>query len=184
MDKGFDISEMLKEPPIGDERRVEDTQPVQQEDVVAQPFFNEGHCEPQYVLQKERPEHRAICFLVAQGYTTTEIADQTGWTTVTINYVKKQPWAQKFIAEQMERAGRKIVMSELQGAAREAAQTLIKTMRGTYDGTKVADMAKAANSILDRCYGTAPQVVMHSQIDPSNLSDEELAATVSTGNTQ
>ena len=58
MDKGFDISEMLKD--FDEEPRVEDTQPVQQEDVVAQPFFNEGHCGPQYVLQKERPEHRAI----------------------------------------------------------------------------------------------------------------------------
>ncbi len=162
--------------------RVEDTQ-TNKTETNASPFFNQEECDPQYVLKKERPEHRFICYLAAQGFTSTEIAKETGFTTAMIHYVRKQPWAQTFIANAMEKAGHKLVMQELQGSAREAAKKLVKIMRGEEAGAKVADIAKAANDILNRCYGTAPQVVMHSTVDPSNLTDEELAATVSTGTT-
>ncbi len=165
------------------EQRVEDTQTIQAETTTASPFFNQEECDPQYILKKERPEHRFICYLAAQGFTSTEIAKETGFTTAMIHYVRKQPWAQTFIANAMEKAGHKLVMQELQGSAREAAKKLVKIMRGEEEGAKVADIAKAANDILNRCYGTAPQVVMHSTVDPSNLTDEELAATVSTGTT-
>jgi len=165
------------------ERQAGGDKDSQQEEI--QPFFGHPTESATFNPKKEQPHHRAICILLAQGYVPKEVAEMTGFTTVTVNYVRQQPWALKFIAELMNKAGRKVVMSELQGAALEAARTLINTMRneenGAAFGSKASDRAKAANDILNRLYGTAPQVVAHGNIDVKELTDDVLATLV-TGN--
>ncbi len=155
------------------------TAPEQQ---VAPKFWNQDKRKPQHVIQVERPEHRAICILAAQGFTSTEIAEQTGYTTACIQNVRKQEWAQSYIAQLMEKTGRKAVMAELQGAAKDAALLLVKSIRGELEDQKPADRCKDAHKLLDRLYGTAPQIVMHGNVDAAELSDEELAATIASGN--
>ena len=145
-------------------------------------FFRAREFEPQFLLQKEEPHHRVICYLAAEGNTTTEIADKTGFTTATVAYVKKQPWALELIRTVQQRAGSDAVKQVLQGAAVDAAKTLVDVMSGRIEG-KACDRSKAANTILDRLYGTAPQLIMHGKVDPSDLSDEELAQICQT-NTQ
>ena len=80
----------------------------------------------------------------------------------------------------MERAGRKVVLNELQGAALEAAKVQIAVMRGEVEGVKACDRTKAAKEILDRAYGTAPQTVLHGKANLDELSDGELLA-IATG---
>ena len=160
----------------------EGTSPANTVEETAPRFFNQDKRKPQHVLQVERPEHRAICILAAQGLTSTEISEQTGWTTATIQNVRKQEWAQVYIAQLMEKAGRKSVMNDLQGAARDAAALIIKSVRGELEDQKPADRCKDAHKLLDRLYGTAPQIVMHGNADAAELSDEELAATIASGN--
>lgn len=159
---------------------------VEEEDVAPE-FFGQQTESATYNPKKEQPHHRAICILLAQGYVPKEVSEMTGFTTVTVNYVRQQPWALKLIGELMQKAGRKAVMSELQGAAVEAARTLISTMRNQEGeeamGAKVADRAKAANDILNRLYGTAPQVVAHGNIDVKDLTDDVLA-TIAIGNSK
>jgi hypothetical protein len=150
----------------------------------ATPFFGHGEtASATYNPKKEQPHHRAICILLAQGFVPKEVAEMTGFTTVTINYVRAQPWALRLIAELMQKAGRKAVMSELQGAAVEAAKTLINTMRNNEEGeamgAKASDRAKAANDILNRLYGTAPQVVAHGNVNVAELTDDILATIAS-----
>lgn len=154
------------------------------EEMAVPKFWNQDSRKPQYEIKVERPEHRAICILAAQGLTSTEIAEQTGYTTACIQNVRKQEWAQSYIAHLMEKTGRKAVMSELQGAAKEAAELIIKSIRGELMGQKPADRCKDAHKLLDRLYGTAPQIVMHGNVDAAELSDEELAATIASGNSQ
>lgn len=192
----FDIGEMLSEPqantamPSGATVQASSAGPVEstqatttEPEIEAVPkFWNQDKRKPQHVIQVERPEHRAICILAAQGFTSTEIAEQTGYTTACIQNVRKQEWAQSYIAQLMEKSGRKAVMSELQGAAREAAQLLVKSIRGELPDQKPADRCKDAHKLLDRLYGTAPQIVMHGNVDAAELSDEELAATIASGN--
>lgn len=133
--------------------------------------------EPHYLLKREKPEHRWICMLASKGYTTEEIAQETGFSPVTVNYVKRQPWAQEYIVKAMEKQGRKIVMSTLQGKALESAQTLIDTMQGNIADTKMATVrAKAANDILDRCFGTATNVTISGKVDVKDIPTDELAA--------
>ena len=183
----FDINDLLSEEQAsgaGESTQAEgtSTSPASNVEEAAPRFFNQDKRKPQHVLQVERPEHRAICILAAQGLTSTEISEQTGWTTATIQNVRKQEWAQVYIAQLMEKAGRKSVMNDLQGAARDAAALIIKSVRGELADQKPADRCKDAHKLLDRLYGTAPQIVMHGNADAAELSDEELAATIASGN--
>lgn len=198
----FDISEMMDEVEQSPTKPIEGNQKLADEmqrtvgasipqatETTTEPsigdvpkFWNQDKRKPQHVIQVERPEHRAICILAAQGLTSTEISEQTGWTTATIQNVRKQEWAQAYIAQLMEKAGRKQVMSELQGAAKDAAALIIKSVRGELADQKPADRCKDAHKLLDRLYGTAPQVVMHGNVDVNDLTDEELAATIASGN--
>lgn len=175
----FDVGEMIGQVVEGQQS----TTQAEEEPVSATPFFGPETQSATYNPQKEQPHHRAICIQLAQGYTPKEVAEMTGFTSVTVNYVRQQPWARKFIAELMERAGRKIVMGELQGAALDAARLIVKSVRGELGDHKQADRCKDAHKLLDRLYGAAPQTVLHGNIDPNDLSDEELA-TLATGNTK
>jgi len=160
-------------PPCDEQRR------IIADDTMAKPFFGfeagETRFEPAHVLQSERPEHRWICMLSARGYTAVEIQDETGFCLATINYVRKQPWALKYIAEMMDKCGRKTVMTELQGAALESARTLISTMKGEIS-RRDSYRAKAANEILDRLFGTATNVTVTGKVDVKDISTDELAA--------
>lgn len=161
----------------------EDSDATKLEDWIPAPgLFNAEAQKMQHVLKREEPHHRAICLLLAQGLTPGEVADQTGFTPCMVRNLKKQPWAQKYILETMERAGRKVVLNELHGAALEAAKTLIGVMKGDVEGSKASDRSKAANDILNRCYGTAVQTVQHGKVDPKDLSDEELVTIISHSN--
>jgi hypothetical protein len=142
------------------------------------PFYGQEAFKPAYILAKEEPQHRAICLLAAQGYTNVEIAAQTGYSPVTIAYVKKQPWAQEFIVKTMEEQGGQAVKNVLRGAALDAARLLVNIVNDPE--VRVDVRAKEANNLLNRLYGSAPQVVMHGKVDPMEMSDEELLS-IATG---
>ena len=150
----------------------------EEESIEARPFFGRTG-EARIALQREQPHHRAIAILLAQGFSVEEIIAQTGWSSATVRLVRDQPWAQKIIVELQERAGRKIVLNELQGAALEAARTQIAIMRGegTESGNavpKAADRAKAASDILNRCYGCAPQTIKTDERNVDEMTTQEL----------
>jgi len=158
----------------------QDKQPSQepgsgQRQELEEPYFRERDFDPQYVLKKEEPQHRAICVLACEGFTNKEISEKLGFTPAMVSYVKKQPWALEFMARVQGDMGR-AVKRELTGGALEAAKLLVETVNGNILGAKAGDRIKAANDILNRLYGTAPQLVVHGhQVDPKDLSDEELA---------
>jgi hypothetical protein len=182
-DGPIDISSLLEGEEFcsGSKQDQEKGESSESDCVEARPFHGADKFGPAYVLQKEEPQHRVICYLAAEGNTTTEISEKTGYTTACIAYVKKQSWAQRLIAEIQSKSGGKAVKEALSGKALEAAQTLIEAMQGRVEGIRAADRIKAANDILNRLYGTAPQLVMHGKVDAQDLSDEELAAAIAAG---
>ena len=171
----MDIFDKVDLSELESDSKIESDQPE------ARPFFGQGETRPVHVLKKEEPQHRMICYLAAQGNTNTEIAELTGFTTAMVANTKKQPWAMQLIAEIQARNGDKEVKNILKGAAADAARTLVDAMHGNIEGTKPELRAKVANDILNRLYGTAPQVVRHEKVDPKELSDEELAARLLVG---
>lgn len=136
-----------------------------------------GDHTPAVELQREGTTHRAICYLAAQGLSNVEIAENLGVTATKVAYTKKQPWAAKFINELMDKHGRKAVIGVLHGAAAKAAQTMIDLMEGKH-GAKPEVRGKMAMEILNRTLGTNPTTVLHGDVDPNSLSDEQLAQKV------
>jgi hypothetical protein len=139
------------------------------------PLFN-GR-KPAYVLKSERPEHRAIIMMAASGLTYKEIADSLGKSYVHVQTIVKQDWARDQILQEIERAGREPVRQLLQNAAFEAAERLVAIAENAEsEETK----RKANNDILDRVFGKATNIVQVQTKQASDLSDDELAAIVST----
>ena len=135
-----------------------------------------GAKKPSYVLQEEKPQHRVICYLAAEGNTRNEIAQKTGFHPVMIGYVLKQNWAQKRIAELIRQHGGDQVELALKGAVLDAAQLLIKTVRDPDCDIKVR--SSNAKEILDRVYGKSQQVITNLNLSAEDLSDDELAKQV------
>ena len=139
------------------------------------PLFN-GR-KPQYVLKSERPEHRAVIMLAASGMNYKEIAETLGKSAVHVQTIVKQDWAQRQILQEIENAGREPVRQLLQNAAFEAAERLVAIAENAEsEETK----RKANNDILDRVFGKATNIVQVQTKQASDLSDDELAAIVST----
>lgn len=132
--------------------------------------------EPHYVLQSERPVHRAIVFLAAQGLSYVEIAQELGITPTCVQYVTKQPWAEKEILEQIHKNGGEAVAVVLSQQALPSVMKLIELR----DSEKVAAevQRKSANDLLDRIFGRPNQPVTHRTEDLQEMSDAELQAIV------
>ena len=162
-------------------------------DISERPFFGAQGFSKTYNPKKELPHHRDICIRLARGDTVPEIAAETGWSKVMINYTRQQPWAQELIAQLQGEEGHKIVQATLTGAGLNAAKLIVASIEhslpgtkgfGKLEGHKVSDSCKDAHKLLDRLYGTAPQTVTvhHTKEDMEQLSTEELE-NIARGNT-
>ena len=141
------------------------------------PLFNAR--DPQYVLQSERPVHRAIIFLAAQGLSYIEIAQQLGITPSCVQYVVKQDWAQEEILKQIHENGGNAVAQVLSQQALPSVMKLIELRDSEKSAAEV--QRKSANDLLDRIFGKAAQPIIHQQADLETLSDEELAKIAAPG---
>lgn len=147
----------------------------------ALPYFGQKD-NPAYTLQQEKEVHRAIVYLAASCHTNKEIAEKLGVTTVMVAYVRKQDWAKKMTSQILARQGGDIVRNMLKNAAPNAAEYLIGTVVSGKDETDqpVSHAVRSANAkeILDRVYGKSAQVVLSAQVDPKDLTDEELVKAI------
>lgn len=134
--------------------------------------------EPAYVLQHEKYEHRIVAFMKAQGLNDKEIAEKTGLHTVTIGYIKKQPWFEKLVLSEIHKKGEE-ALAVLSAATVESAKALIAIMR---EAENLETKRKACNDILDRRYGKPNQPMSMSGKSADELSNEELAKIVSGNN--
>lgn len=144
-------------------------------DRIAPPFYKAPGVEraPRWPRQQEKPHHRLIAILSAEGRSAQEIADTLDLCIQTVRDVKKEPFCQKLIAELQAQAGINIVRKKLELATPQAAQTLVDIMSGAIDSSPGV-RKQAAESILDRVFGPTPQTINHITKDASELTSEEL----------
>jgi hypothetical protein len=153
--------------------------PSEDVDPLLRPFFNVG--DPACVLQREKPLHRAIVVLKAQCLSNVQIAERLGITPPTVAYVCKQKWALDMLRESIGQAGQDELEILLNGATADSVRKLIE-LRDDQDAPKEVQR-KSANDILDRVFGRPTQPISHSQVDPNELSDAELAEIARKGKT-
>lgn len=130
--------------------------------------------DPYYHIQREKPEHRIVLYLKAEGYSHREIAEISGLTTVAISNIIRQPWAQEELLRIIQSHGEPAVETILKGEAVNSVFKLIE-LRDSGESPRETQR-KAANDILDRLFGKPNQPVQHSgNLDLAKLSDAELA---------
>ena len=132
---------------------------------------------PPYGLLKESPRHRSIIELKATGkYTNKEVAELLNFSPVTVNYVLRQPWAQKLLVELVREEGaseREAVFRLLDGVTIEAVEAQVSILRNT---ANEEIKRKVSNDILNRSFGTPTQKTEIVRGDDlSKLSDAEIA---------
>jgi transcriptional regulator with XRE-family HTH domain len=126
--------------------------------------------EPNLGIIHEKPEHRAMVYMKAQGLSNNEVAEKTGYSVSWVSQICRQPWFRKQLIKELKNAGVDAVRKCIQAAALDSVFTLIDLR----DDIKApaAVRSRNADSLLDRYLGKATQHLEHSL--PSTPSSEEM----------
>jgi hypothetical protein len=129
--------------------------------------------------QKEKPAHRLMIYLAAQGLDIVDIAERVNKTTMCVSTVLRQPWARaKIIAIQKEN-GEEDIRAILKNAAIPALKRVIAIAQGTVEQGIEPQVALAASrDIVDRFLGKATQPLTTEVKKSDELTDAELAARI------
>lgn len=117
--------------------------------------------EPNLAIIHEKPEHRLIVYLKAQGHSNKEIADRTGYTQPWVSQLTRQPWFRLRLVQELKEAGVDAIESVLKSTALDSVFTLID-LRDDVSAPKAVRSA-CANSLLDRFRGKPVQTVQHEE---------------------
>ena len=118
-----------------------------------------GRRPPFYVVQQERPAHRAALEMAAQGYDVKEIAAKLGYTPVAVNNWLRQPHAQQTLVDtihkniQADERVVEIVKDNVVAACELYAQVLADK------NAPLEKRMEAAERFLNRRYGKPNQPI-------------------------
>ena len=124
---------------------------------------------PNLRILHEKPEHRVLIFLKAQGLSNTEIAKRTGYDIAWVGQVLRQPWARQRLVDEIQAAGGDAIHTIIKAAGVDSVWRLIDER----DNAKArpAERIAAANSLLDRFLGKPTQhIESKSDITTHNTS--------------
>lgn len=116
-----------------------------------------GDRPPSIEILSERPVHRMMIYMHAQGASIADIAQNTGYAKAVVGQILRQPWARQRLLQILNETGRDAVRHFL---TNEIAPSL-EVLREVRDDTeeKGATRIIAADKILDRALGKATVTV-------------------------
>lgn len=131
----------------------------------------QGDRVPETTIMTERPVHRMMIYLNAQGASPKEIANQTGYSYASVTQLLRQPWARQRLLQILKETGQDAVKHFLTNEISPSLEVL-RAVRD--DGTeKGATRVIAADKILDRALGKATvHVESNSTILSGKIPDE------------
>lgn len=140
-------------------------------------FYNDTR--PTFGLAHEKPEHRIMLMLKAQGFSNKEIATITGYEQAHVSIILRQPWARQRLLDLINKEGKNAISEVIRGECANSVFTLVE-LRDDAESETVR--LGAANALIDRYLGKPTQhiesrnetTVTHK--DVSRL-DDEIAAT-------
>ncbi len=119
------------------------------------------HDAPNLAIIHEKPVHRLIVYLKAQGHSNKEVADRTGLSQPWVSQITRQPWFRLRLVQELKEAGVDAIESVLKSSALDSVFTLID-LRDDQTAPKAVRSA-CANSLLDRFRGKPVQTVQHEE---------------------
>lgn len=142
----------------------------------AEKLFNQR--EPNLVVMHEKPWHRAVMFMVAQGLTHQEIADHFGKTVPWISQLTRQPWFRARLTHELQLAGVDKVQTMLEAQVIPSIEAVIK-LRDSAQSEPVR--LNAAINLVDRFCGKPIQKTestvkadIHATVENVSAVDREL----------
>ena len=130
---------------------------------------------PYYENKQERPNHRIMIELAAKGYDVKEIAEMTGYTTVCVNNILRQPNLQKCLVNEIRQ--QVSADEEVVEIIRKNVVKSIQLYESVLNDPKAEMKLKmeAAERLLNRRYGKPNQPINRgSDVDLNELPDSEL----------
>lgn len=134
-------------------------------------FFNAR--EPNLAIMHEKPEHRVLLMLKAQGLSNREIAGESGYTEPWLSQLFRQPWAQAALADYITKTGLDEVSMLLKSAAVPSIHKLIELRDSK--GVPPAVVRNVCVDLLDRFMGKPAQ---HVHVESSTTSSAESVAEI------
>lgn len=129
---------------------------------IAEQYYNSpdalhGDHTPEVTILQERPVHRMMIYMHAQGASIPDIALNTGYSKMMVGQILRQPWARQRLLQILNETGRDAVRHFL---TNEIAPSL-EVLREVRDDAeeKGATRIIAADKILDRALGKATVTV-------------------------
>lgn len=148
---------------------------------------------PQFHIQKEKPEHRFLIYLFAQGHSTKEIFLQLGgewdtelnkpipgtghYTYCWLTQIRKQAWFREQLTNFLHEAGKDLISAKLELEVSPSLEVVINIRDDT--SLPAAVRLRAADSLIDRHLGKPVQHVKSESVHTVNSfekSAEELNA--------
>jgi hypothetical protein len=134
------------------------------------------HNRPNLAILGEKPEHRVIVYLKAQGLSNKEVAEKTGFTYPWVSQITRQPWFRLRLVQELKEAGQDQITTVLRSTALDSVFTIVD-IRDDPTAPK-AVRRQAADSLLDRFLGKPTQRIESEERTPSTAElsavDEQL----------
>lgn len=119
-----------------------------------------GQRTTQNAIVHEKPEHRIVLWLKAQGYSHKEVEKATGFSYSHICTIAAQPWFRERVGQIINELGRDAVKAKLQGEVLPSIE-LLTSVRDN-EKARHADRIAASRELLDRFLGK-PTVKVESE---------------------
>ena len=128
-----------------------------EEDELLREYYNPTA--PSVVIQHEKPAHRAMAMMKAQGATNKEVAEIMNYTPCGVSLITRQPWFRERVLALQHSLGIHEVRKKLQKYSNDAVEVLGDAL--TDDKIKPAERQRCAMYVLDQTLGKAKQSVEH-----------------------
>jgi predicted XRE-type DNA-binding protein len=123
--------------PSGEHLKTSDPKPNGQlyKNSLLQELFAEGPGDPDALFNgkdpnlqvlHEKPEHRYLLWMKAQGASNKEIAEQSGYTQSWLSQLFRQPWAQARLVKMLSESGKPVLDRTLELIQAEAVNSVSK----------------------------------------------------------
>lgn len=124
----------------------------------------------QRVLKSEQPHHRLMVLMRARGFSTSEIAEQLGYTPSTVSIALRQPWARQLLVDMLQGEGLAGLQQLLKAELVPSVLRLVEVRDA--EESKGSEVIAASNSIIDRFLGRPTQRIETAQAPVPTDVDE------------
>ena len=128
---------------------------------------------PNLQVKHEKPEHRYLLWMKAQGASNREISEQSGYTEPWLSQVFRQPWAQATLVQMLKESGKSVLDQTLAIIQGEAINSLNRLVAVRDDpATPKAVQRACCVDIIEQFLGKPKQKVEVAQGGSSDTVEE------------